>query len=127
MNQICRWFTGRYGSRPGFALTCWYQFQNRIIVAEVVARLLGVGSVSCGIDTIHGAAANGQAIRATALKSIDLRTHKITPLQSLNFKNRWPADCDGTLACQTSGTTVGDGMQVFAAGFVGHGATLPYT
>lgn len=111
MNQ---WLAERYGSRSGFVLTWWHSLRYilgsyrdyrqvdwasverlvfvckgnicRSAYAEAVARSLGVESISCGIDTIQGAAADGQAIRTAALKGIDLRTHKTTPLQSLNLK-----------------------------------------
>ena len=108
-----RWFAERYGSRRGFVLTWWYRLRYilgnyrhyqqvdwksverlvfvckgnicRSAYAEAVARSLGIESISCGIDTIDGATANGEAIRAAATKGFDLRGHRTTPLQSLMF------------------------------------------
>jgi len=108
-----RWFADHYGSRRGFVLTWWHQlrymlgnYRNyrqvdwksverlvfvckgnicRSVYAEAVARSLGIDSISCGIDTINGAAANEEAVRTAAMKGIDLRDHRTTPLQSLMF------------------------------------------
>jgi protein-tyrosine phosphatase len=114
MNKINRWLTGHYGSRRGFALTCWHQFRYltgdyrsyrpvdwesverlvfvckgnicRSAYAEAVARSLGVDSASCGVDTRAGYPADEVAIRTAAEKGVDLEKHRTTPIQSMEFE-----------------------------------------
>jgi len=113
MNQIDRWLAGRYGSRRGFTRTCWHQFRclagsyrsyrqvdwgsvERLVFvckgnicrsayAEVIARSLGLYSVSCGVDTQSGLPANEDAIRIAGERSVDLGQHRTTPIDSLVF------------------------------------------
>lgn len=113
INQINVWFAGRYGSRRGFARTCWYRirylmggYRNsrqinwesverlvfvckgnicRSAYAEAVAQSLGVDSISCGVETRTGLPANEDAIRTAAAKGFDLSKHKTTPIQSMTL------------------------------------------
>lgn len=108
------WIAGHYGSRRGCILTWrhqlryimgdyrvyrqidWESVERMVFVckgnicrsayAEAVARTSGIESVSCGIDTVDGAAADQQAMRTAALKGIDLGEHRTTPLQSLKLE-----------------------------------------
>jgi protein-tyrosine phosphatase len=107
------WFAERYGSRRGFTQTLWHRMRflagdyrcyrqvewesvERLVFvckgnicrsayAVAVARSLGVESISCGIHTGNGNPANKDAIRAAALKGVDLTGHRTTPIQSLVF------------------------------------------
>ncbi len=111
---INRWVAERYGSRRGFVQTCRYRilyllgnYRNyqqidwgsverlvfvckgnicRSAYAEAVARSQDIDSISCGIDTQHDLPANNAAIRAAEAKSIDLKKHKTTPIQSLTIR-----------------------------------------
>jgi len=110
-NQINRQLIGRYASRRGFALTWlhrlyylfgiysryrridWATVERLVFVckgnicrsayAELVARSLGVESVSCGVDTTDGIPANNNAVRIAAKNGVDLSGHKTTKMQSL--------------------------------------------
>jgi len=115
INRINRWFAGYYGSRRGFARTCWYQiryltgsYRNygqinwgsverlvfvckgnicRSAYAEAVARSLDIDSISCGVETRTGLPADDNAIRTAATKGFDLGKHKTTPIQSLTLRD----------------------------------------
>lgn len=58
----------------------------RSAYAQAVAQSKGIESISCGIDTVNGEAANLQAIRAAAKRGANLKEHKTTTVQSLTFK-----------------------------------------
>lgn len=115
INKINDWIEGHYATRRGFAITNWYRIRYltgsyrsyrqinwnnverlvfvcrgnicRSAYADAVARSLGVGSISCGIETQTGLPANSDAIRAAAEKGVDLSSHKTTPIQSLTFQH----------------------------------------
>ena len=113
-NKINNWFARNYGSRKGAIRTHWYRVLClfgkyrkyrqinwdsidrfvfvckgnicRSAYAEVVARSIGIDSISCGIDTVIGYPANEQAIKISAMRGFDLSKHKTTTVQSLAFK-----------------------------------------
>ena len=114
MSQMDRWLAGHYGSRRGFALTCWYQLRYlagsyrsyrqidwesvqrlvfvckgnicRSAYAEGVAKSLGFNSISCGLNTTNGKLANERAILAAATRGIDLKEHKTRQIQVMSFE-----------------------------------------
>ena len=113
-NHINRRLADHYGSRRGFALSWWYRMLYlfgryrgyrqvdwnsverlvfvckgnicRSAYAEAVAQSQDIEAISCGIDTIDGAPANEDAIRAATIKGIDLRGHRTTPIASMTLR-----------------------------------------
>lgn len=107
-NNLSRWLKGQFGSRLGFGLTYWYrllyflgryrrykdidwQSVKRLVFickgnicrsayAEVVARSLGVETISCGLETIESAPANDDARRAAQHRGFDLEEHRTKPV-----------------------------------------------
>ena len=103
-----------YGSRSGFVRTYWHrlkynlglyrQYRNidwqsverlvfvckgnicRSAYAEVVARSLGVDTISCGLDTIENAPANESAVRAAKRSGFSLDEHRTRPVMYLVLK-----------------------------------------
>ncbi len=102
---------GQFGSRRGFVRHIRYslfhklgQYQSYIDIdwrsidrlvfvckgnicrsafAEAVAKKEGVRAVSCGIDTIDGAPANDDAVKAALALGYDLSGHQTIPIQQL--------------------------------------------
>ena len=58
----------------------------RSAYAEVVAKSIGIDSISCGINTVTGLPANDEAIKASAKRGFGLSDHKTTTVQSLALK-----------------------------------------
>jgi len=114
-NQINAWLTGRYGTRRGAARTYWFKIRylmgsyrknrqinwqsvGRVIFvcrgnicrsayAEVIARSIGMDSISCGIDTRPGNPANADAIRVAKVRGVNLSEHRATPIQTLDIRD----------------------------------------
>lgn len=114
MNWMNRQLSRRYGSRRGFALSYWYWMQYllgcyrdyqqidwksverlvfickgnicRSAYAESIARVLGVDTISGGIDTTEGVPANKEAVRAAAIRGVDLGGHRTRQVQCLSLK-----------------------------------------
>jgi protein-tyrosine phosphatase len=113
-HQKHRWFVDNYGTRRGALLTYrhrvlsilgkyhvyrkidWDSVDRLVFVckgnicrsayAEVVAKSIGVESISCGIDTVTGKPANEMALKTSATRGFDLGKHKTTTVQSLTFE-----------------------------------------
>lgn len=109
-----QWLARRYGSRRGFVRTHWHllkyylgmyrQYESidwqsverlvfvckgnicRSAYAEAVACSLGVNAISCGLDTIENAPANGSAIRAAERSGFSLDKHVTHPVMYLALK-----------------------------------------
>lgn len=105
------WFEERYGSRRGFIRTQAFRLQYffgkyrefqeidwgaverlvfvckgnicRSAYAEAVAKSLGVEAISCGLQTIEAAPADGDAVRTAQQMDIDLLGHRTTPIMYL--------------------------------------------
>lgn len=107
------WFKDNYGTRRGALLTHgyralslfgkyraqrkvnWDKIERLVFVckgnicrsayAEVVAKSVGVESISCGIDTEIGKPANDMAREISSERGFDLSAHKTMMVQSLSF------------------------------------------
>lgn len=112
--KINRRSARKYGSRKGALLTYWYRTLyllgkyrtyrqvdwdrvDRLVFvcrgnicrsayAEVVAKSIGIESISCGIDTVTGAPANNEAIKVSSIRGFNLSDHQTTPIKSLVFR-----------------------------------------
>ena len=115
IGNLSNWLSDHYGSRRGFIRTYFYRTRYllggyrdcrqidwgsvgrlvfvckgnvcRSAYAEAVARSLGIESASCGIETRNGLPANENAIREAASRSVDLRGHKTTQVESLILRD----------------------------------------
>jgi protein-tyrosine phosphatase len=86
---VAGWCVGFYRS---YQAVDWSRVQRLVFVckgnicrspyAEVRARTLGLASISMGLDTRPDSLADPQAIRAAALKGIDLAAHRSTLFDS---------------------------------------------
>jgi protein-tyrosine phosphatase len=113
-SHLNHWLATHYGSRRGFVLTWWHRLRYllggyrgyrqvdwktvrrlvfvckgnicRSAYAEACAHGQGVESISCGIQTVDGATANGEAVRAAGDNGMDLKEHRTRQLQSLELK-----------------------------------------
>ena len=115
LKALCpQYLIDRYGSRRGIVRTYWHKFLNfigyykkyskvdwdsvdrlvfvckgnicRSAYAEVIAKSLGLSSISCGVSTKDNVQANKAAIEIADSRGVNLKEHKTSRLTSVALR-----------------------------------------